>query len=49
LVGNDFLPNLPGFEIRQAGIDSLFHVYKRMLPEMGGYITNNGKSNYYEK
>ena len=41
--GNDFLPHLPALNIHQGGIDILMHLYKRMLPFMGGYITTNGK------
>ena len=40
--GNDFLPHLPALNIHQGGIDILMHLYKRMLPVMGGYITKNG-------
>lgn len=41
-VGNDFLPHLPSLEIREGAIDSLISIWKRCLPLMGGYITNNG-------
>lgn len=43
--GNDFLPHLPALNIHQGGIDILMHLYKRMLPSLGGYITTNGEVN----
>ena len=42
-VGNDFLPHLPSLEIREGAIDTLLGIWKRELPRMGGYVTNNGK------
>ena len=36
-VGNDFLPQIPGIEILQGGIDSLLHVY-RDIREDSGYL-----------
>jgi len=41
-VGNDFLPHLPSLDIRDGALDYLFNVYKRILPKLGGYITNHG-------
>jgi 5'-3' exonuclease len=41
--GNDFLPHLPALNIHQGGIDILMHLYKRMLPQLGGYLTTNGE------
>lgn len=45
LVGNDFMPKLPGFKIREGGIDCLLFIYKRVLPFMNGYLTNVGDIN----
>ena len=41
-VGNDFLPHLPSLEIREGAIERLCGIYKRLLPSMGGYISENG-------
>ena len=42
---NDFLPNLPTLNIRAGGIDCLLFLYKRVLPFLGGYITESGTIN----
>jgi len=41
-VGNDFLPHLPALEIREGAIERLTGIYKRMLPALGGYISEEG-------
>ena len=41
-VGNDFLPHLPSLSIGENALGLLFNIYKRMLPDLGGYLTENG-------
>ncbi|KDO20469.1 hypothetical protein SPRG_13987 [Saprolegnia parasitica CBS 223.65] len=41
-VGNDFLPHLPCMDIRDGAVDYLLLVYAKLLPSLGGYITNPG-------
>lgn len=40
LVGNDFLPHLPGLDIRSGGIDCLMTIHKNIL-NLSGYLTEN--------
>jgi len=39
--GNDFLPHLPFFEISKGGLNTIFEIYKKCLPTLGGYITDS--------
>jgi len=40
-VGNDFLPHLPSFKIRNGAIDLILSIYKSFLPKLDGYLTKN--------
>ena len=44
-VGNDFLPHLPSLEIRENAIDRLVKLYKNMVYQTGGWLTNDGVVN----
>ena len=34
-IGNDFLPNLPGFNINDGALATIFEVYRQILPTLG--------------
>mmetsp|Transcript_38107 Transcript_38107/g.37616 ORF Transcript_38107/g.37616 Transcript_38107/m.37616 type:complete len:109 (+) Transcript_38107:786-1112(+) len=40
-VGNDFLPHLPSFKIRNGAIDLILIIYKSLLPTLDGYLTKD--------
>lgn len=46
LVGNDFLPHLPGFHINDGALELLFSSYKKILKDAGGYINVLGNINF---
>ena len=41
-VGNDFLPNLPHLHINEGALALMFGAYKKILPDAGGYMNENG-------
>ncbi|KAF9113781.1 5'-3' exoribonuclease 1 [Mortierella sp. AM989] len=41
-VGNDFLPHLPNLHIAEGALSLLFNIYKRLLPQLGGYFQDSG-------
>lgn len=45
-VGNDFLPNLPDLHIHENGLEKLFDVYKKSLPTLGAYDSNQSDLPY---
>lgn len=40
IVGNDFLPHLPGYSVKQGGVDLLIEFYWRNLDLLKGYLTS---------
>jgi 5'-3' exoribonuclease 2 len=42
LIGNDFLPNLPSFDIYENVIDELLNIYIQNVPKFNDYLTDNG-------
>jgi 5'-3' exoribonuclease 2 len=43
LIGNDFLPDLPSFEIYENSIDDLLTIYLQHVPEFNDYLTKSGQ------
>lgn len=41
-IGNDFLPALSALDISEGSLDHLINFYKKILPEMNDYITEQG-------
>ena len=39
------MPHLPLLEIREGAIERLIGIYKRLLPSLGGYISEGGQLN----
>lgn len=42
LIGNDFIPHLPGFHLKDGVSDLLIQIYGKVLPNIGGYINEGG-------
>lgn len=40
LVGNDFIPNLPHMDIADGALNVMFRVYKNMIRDWRGYLTD---------
>ncbi|KAM4693486.1 5'-3' exoribonuclease 1 isoform 2-T2 [Discoglossus pictus] len=51
LVGNDFIPHLPHLHINHDALPLLYRTYISVLPDIGGYINENGYLNmvHFEK
>ena len=45
LVGNDFIPHLPGLHIHHDALTVLYGIYKEVMPRLGGYINEGGRLN----
>lgn len=43
LIGNDFVPNLPGLDIASGDLNHLISLYLDALPSLGGYINIQGQ------
>lgn len=46
-VGNDFLPHLPNLHIAEGALSLLFNIYKKLLPQLGGYFQDSGELNFH--
>ena len=42
-IGNDFLPSLSALDIGEGSLDHLINFYKKCLPQMTDYITDEGQ------
>uniref|UniRef100_A0A8C5CQE2 Uncharacterized protein n=1 Tax=Gadus morhua TaxID=8049 RepID=A0A8C5CQE2_GADMO len=45
LVGNDFIPHLPNLHINHDALPLLYRTYISVLPQLGGYLNENGHLN----
>jgi 5'-3' exonuclease len=43
LIGNDFLPNIPAFEINMNGVEILFDIYRQIVGKYGHIIYRSKK------
>lgn len=46
LIGNDFLPHLPGLDINDNAFDIIFDAYKTIFSTHPGYLIHHGKLDY---
>lgn len=46
VCGNDFVPHLPSLDIGEGALSELLATYRERLPDMGGYLVDNGKINF---
>eukprot|EP01033_Poteriospumella_lacustris_P007791 gene7791-5604_t len=46
LIGNDFLPHLPGIDIGDSAFDVIFDAYKTTFASEPGYLVTNGTIDY---
>eukprot|EP01128_Nolandella_sp_AFSM9_P006972 TRINITY_DN3700_c0_g1_i2.p1 TRINITY_DN3700_c0_g1~~TRINITY_DN3700_c0_g1_i2.p1 ORF type:complete len:332 (+),score=66.84 TRINITY_DN3700_c0_g1_i2:462-1457(+) len=46
LIGNDFIPNLPGIDIADGSLNEFFSLYRRILPTLDGYLVESGVPNF---
>ncbi|KAK3846807.1 MAG: XRN 5'-3' exonuclease N-terminus-domain-containing protein [Linnemannia gamsii] len=46
-IGNDFLPHLPNLHIAEGALTLLFNIYKKLLPQLGGYFQDSGELNFH--
>jgi 5'-3' exoribonuclease 1 len=42
LVGNDFIPSIPHFDIADGSMEMIMDTYHNLLPTLGGYVTDKG-------
>ncbi|GAM21948.1 hypothetical protein SAMD00019534_051230 [Acytostelium subglobosum LB1] len=43
IFGNDFVPHLPFCEISNNGLNHVMQIYKDLLPDLGGYLTDSAQ------
>ena len=43
LCGNDFLPHIPCVDIADGAMDAIVTLYRKLLPEWGGFLTDDGE------
>ncbi|CEL94169.1 unnamed protein product [Vitrella brassicaformis CCMP3155] len=43
LIGNDFLPHIPHLDIAEGSINDILALYIKLLPKLGGYLTDKAK------